>query len=137
MGKVSTGVAAVLAPLLVTVVAKTIVPLGATVAGAAVCAKERLALSTVTVLVSVVVPVRVVVEVTVAEPLITVCPAVPAFTFTVITMLAVPLAGKFAESVQVTVPVPPTATPAQLQPAGAVAETNVVFVGVACVMTGL
>jgi hypothetical protein len=75
------------------------------------------------------------VSLTVAEFVIVVPAAVPAFTATTIVnaVLVVP-AAIAALAVHVIVPVPPTAGKVpQVQPVAAVAETNVVFAGVVCV----
>src|SRR3954451_14774801 len=59
--------------------------------------------------------------------------AVEAGTFTTITMSAVAPDARLAESVQLIVPVEPTAGAVQFQPAGASTDSKVVFGGVACV----
>ena len=57
-------------------------------------------------------------ELTVTELEMTVPPAVAAFTVTTIVNVFVVLAARFPASVQVTLPVPPTAGFVQLHPAG-------------------
>jgi hypothetical protein len=59
--------------------------------------------------------------------------AAAADTSTTTTIFAEVPDARFAESVQLIVPVPPTAGVVQLHPAGARTESNVVFVGVASV----
>ena len=59
-------------------------------------------------------------------------PAVPAFTFTT-TWKFVRVPGARLAIVHVILPVPPTAGVTHAHPTGVVAETNVVFAGVACV----
>ena len=54
-------------------------------------------------------------------------------TFTTITMSAALPAARLAESVQITFPLDPTAGAVHVQPAGAITDSNVVFVGVGSV----
>src|ERR1700733_8065001 len=76
-------------------------------------------------------------ELTVTELDITVFPGVAAFTATVKTKVLVPPLAIAALSVQVTLPVPPTAGVVQFQVPKPVRDTNVVFVGVACTHFGI
>jgi hypothetical protein len=69
-------------------------------------------------------------ELTDAEPAMLVFPTVAAPTVTTSVKEAVPAFARFDPSVQVIVPVAPTAGFTQLQPAATVREVNVVFVGV-------
>jgi hypothetical protein len=87
---------------------------------------------TVTLLVAVLFPAvgSKVVDVTLTLPEMTVPPATPAFTVTTSVKDAVPALAKAEPSVQVTVPVAPTAGFVQVHPAGGVTEAKVVFVGV-------
>jgi hypothetical protein len=67
------------------------------------------------------------------EEVAVISPAAVADTSTATTIFAEVPDARFAESVQLIVPVPPTGGVVQLHPAGARTESKVVFVGVASV----
>ena len=126
---------------MVTVSVYVIVAPGATTAAEAVCVIDRSAPLTVTDALAELfaefgsVPV----SETVAVLVIVDPPGAAAMTVTTIVKLpVVELAAMFPLAVQTIDPVPPTAgTVPQVQPAGGVAETNVVFAGVLCVSVAL
>src|SRR5471032_622852 len=94
---------------------------------------------TVTVVVAVLLPAVasvVVDELTVTELEITVVPAVPALTATVKTKVLVPPLAMVVLSVQVIVPVPPTAGVGQFHVPTPVSEMKVVLAGIACTHCG-
>ena len=76
------------------------------------------------------------VEEAVAEPEITVLPAVPELTVTTSVKVAEPGLARADPSVQVTVPVAPTAGLVQVQPEATASDEKVVFVGMDCVQDG-
>ena len=132
---------AVAGPLLTTVCTNERFPPAATEVGVTVCVMPISVNPTVTVVVVVLFVVlgSVPVSLTVAVFVMVVPFATPAFTSTTIVKFPlVELAASAALAVQVIAPVPPTAgTVPQVQPAGGVAEINVVLAGVFCVSDAL
>jgi hypothetical protein len=111
------------------------VPPGETlVVGVGVSVIARSAAMTVTELVPV--AFEELVEETVAEPEITVLPAVTELTVTTSVKVAEPGLARADPSVQVTVPVAPTAGLVQVQPEATVSDEKVVLVGMDCVQEG-
>ena len=115
-------------------------PPGDTVGEPGVSVIAKSADVTVTLLVAVLLPgvgSVVVDELTTTEPDITVLAAVPAPTATVRIKVLLPPLAMVVLSVQVTLPVPPTAGVVQIQVPTPVRETNVVKVGMACTQLGI